>query len=128
LTPRDVPEPTDKEYPFELLTGRGTSSQWHTQTRTGKSAVLKKLHPDHIYGEMNSLDAETLSIEANQKVLIASRRGQITATAFITNTVQAGQLFIPMHYSVANELTFPAFDPYSRQPAYKACAVSVLPL
>jgi anaerobic selenocysteine-containing dehydrogenase len=42
-----------------------------------------------------------------------------------SNTVQAGQLFIPMHYSVANELTFPAFDPYSRQPAYKACAVSV---
>jgi anaerobic selenocysteine-containing dehydrogenase len=127
-TPRDVPEPTDKEYPFELLTGRGTSSQWHTQTRTGKSAVLKKLYPDHIYVEMNSLDAETLSIEANQKVLIASRRGQVTATAFITNTVQAGQLFIPMHYSVVNELTFPAFDPYSRQPAYKACAVSVLPL
>lgn len=49
---------------------------------------------------------------------IASRRGQVTATVFITNTVQAGQLFVPMHYSVANELTFPAFDPYSRQPAY----------
>ena len=47
-TPRDVPALTDKEYPFVLLTGRGTSSQWHTQTRTGKSAVLKKLYPDHI--------------------------------------------------------------------------------
>jgi anaerobic selenocysteine-containing dehydrogenase len=47
--PREMPEPTDKEYPFLLLTGRGTSSQWHTQTRTGKSAVLKKLYPDHIY-------------------------------------------------------------------------------
>jgi Fe-S-cluster-containing dehydrogenase component/formylmethanofuran dehydrogenase subunit D len=126
--PRDVPEPTDKEYPFMLLTGRGTSSQWHTQTRTGKSAVLKKLYPDHIYLEMNPLDAEHLGIAANQKVIIASRRGEVTATAFITNTVQAGQLFIPIHYSVANELTFPAFDPYSRQPAYKACAVSVTPL
>ena len=28
---------------FALLTGRGSSSQWHTQTRTGKSAVLRKL-------------------------------------------------------------------------------------
>jgi anaerobic selenocysteine-containing dehydrogenase len=39
--PRDMPEAPDKEHPFLLLTGRGTSSQWHTQTRTGKSAVLK---------------------------------------------------------------------------------------
>ena len=124
-TPRDAPELTDNEYPFVLLTGRGTVSQWHTQTRTGKSGVLKKLYPDHIYVEMNPLDAEPLGIEANQKVLIASKRGQVTATVFITNRVQAGQLFIPMHYSVANELTFPGFDPYSRQPAYKACAVSV---
>jgi assimilatory nitrate reductase catalytic subunit len=115
-TPRDVPELTDKKCSFVLLTGRGTSSQWHTQTRTGKSAVLKKLYPDHIYVEMNPLDAEPLGIEANQEVLIASRRGQVTATVFITNTVQPGQLFIPMHYSVANELTFPAFDPCSRQP------------
>ncbi len=65
--PRDLPEPPDKEYPFLLLTGRGTSSQWHTQTRTGKSAVLKKLYPDHIYVEMNPLDAEPLGIEANRK-------------------------------------------------------------
>ncbi len=123
--PRDVPELPDEEYPFVLLTGRGTSSQWHTQTRTGKSAVLKKLYPDHIYVEMNPVDAERLGIGANQKAIIASRRAQVTATVFVTNTVPAGQLFIPMHYSVANELTFPAFDPYSRQPAYKACAVSV---
>jgi anaerobic selenocysteine-containing dehydrogenase len=125
--PREMPEPTDKEYPFLLLTGRGTSSQWHTQTRTGKSAVLKKLYPDHIYVEMNPLDAEPLGIEANQKVLVASRRAEVAATVFLTSTIQVGQLFIPMHYSAANELTFPAVDPYSRQPAYKACAVSVRP-
>jgi len=125
--PRVMPELPDEEYPLLLLTGRGTSSQWHTQTRTGKSAVLKKLCPDHIYVEMNPLDAKRLGIEANQKVLVSSRRAEVTATAFITNTVQAGQLFIPMHYPLANELTFSAVDPYSRQPAYKACAVRVTP-
>ena len=123
--PRDVPEVTDGEYPFILLTGRGTSSQWHTQTRTGKSAVLRKLYPTQVYVEINPTDAERLGIAANERVRVASRRGQVSATAFITNTVQAGYLFIPMHYAAANELTFPAFDPYSRQPAYKACAVSV---
>jgi anaerobic selenocysteine-containing dehydrogenase len=122
--PRNPPEIPDKEYPFVLLTGRGTSSQWHTQTRTGKSAVLNKLYPEQIYVEMNPVDAKSLGIGANQKALISSRRAKVTATVFITNTVQAGQLFIPMHYPAANELTFPAFDPYSRQPAYKSCAVS----
>jgi assimilatory nitrate reductase catalytic subunit len=126
--PRNLPEIPDEEYPFVLLTGRGSSSQWHTQTRTGKSAVLNKLYPDQIYVEMNPVDAKSLGIRANQKALISSRRANVTATVFITNTVQAGQLFIPMHYPTANELTFPAFDPYSRQPAYKSCAVSATPL
>ena len=30
---------------------------------------------------------------------------------------------MPMHYETMNRLTFAAFDPYSRQPSYKACAV-----
>jgi assimilatory nitrate reductase catalytic subunit len=30
-----------------------------------------------------------------------------------------------MHYDTMNRLTFAAFDPYSRQPAYKACAVKI---
>jgi anaerobic selenocysteine-containing dehydrogenase len=123
--PRDPPELPDAEYPFLLLTGRGTSSQWHTQTRTGKSAVLRKLYPEEIYIEMNPADAEELGIEANEKILVASRRAKLTATAFITNTVQSGQVFIPMHYATANVLTYPCVDPYSREPAYKACAVSL---
>jgi predicted molibdopterin-dependent oxidoreductase YjgC len=123
--PRKLPESPDAEYPFLLLTGRGTSSQWHTQTRTGKSAVLRKLYPEEIYVEINPVDAEDLGIDANQKVCVASRRARVAATAFITNTVKRGQVFIPMHYATANELTFPAVDPYSREPAYKACAVSL---
>jgi assimilatory nitrate reductase catalytic subunit len=30
-----------------------------------------------------------------------------------------------MHYETMNRLTFPSFDPYSRQPSYKACVVRV---
>src|SRR6185369_456311 len=41
--PRPVAEPVDAEFPFILNTGRGTSAQWHTNTRTGKSAVLRTL-------------------------------------------------------------------------------------
>jgi anaerobic selenocysteine-containing dehydrogenase len=121
--PRSMPEMPDAEYPLILMTGRGTSSQWHTGTRTGKSDVLRKLYPQNVYVEISSADAHRLGIRPNTIVTIASRRSQITATAHVTNTVQPGHIFIPMHYAMVNELTFPAFDPHSRQPSYKACAV-----
>jgi len=123
--PRPVPEPVDAAYPFTLLTGRGTSAQWHTNTRTGKSRVLRQLYPKHVYVEINPLDARRLRITPNQKVEIISRRASIVATALVTSTIQSGQVFIPMHYETVNQLTLAAFDPYSRQPAYKACAVAV---
>ena len=45
--------------------------------------------------------------------------------AFVTPTVQPGQVFIPMHYAEVNRLTQPDFDPHSRQPNYKHCAVAL---
>jgi len=123
--PRSLPEPPDEEYPFTLLTGRGTSAQWHTGTRTEKSDVLRKLHPSAIYVEINPDDARRLGVRSNSRVRVSSRRGTMTAKAFITSTIQPGQVFVPMHYAEANRLTLGSFDPYSRQPSYKACAVRV---
>jgi assimilatory nitrate reductase catalytic subunit len=123
--PRDLPEAPDAEFPLLLLTGRGTSSQWHTQTRTEKSDVLRQLYPAQAYVEINPVDAERLGIESGSTVCIASRRAEVTANAFVTPTVQPGQVFMPMHYVKTNALTLPAFDPHSRQPAYKACAISI---
>jgi assimilatory nitrate reductase catalytic subunit len=123
--PQRVPEATDASYPFTLLTGRGSASQWHTLTRTGKSPVLDKLGAIEPYVELSPLDAATLGIVPGQLVVVESRRGRMTARAFITHSVQPKQVFVPMHYARANQLTFPAFDPLSRQPAYKACAVHV---
>lgn len=123
--PRPVTEPTDDEFPFVLLTGRGTSAQWHTNTRTGKSDVLRKLYPANAYMEINPADAARLGIRANSMAEIISRRGQVKCTAFVTAGVQAGQVFVPMHYGIANQLTRAEFDPHSRQPSYKHCAVRV---
>ncbi|WP_442485009.1 molybdopterin oxidoreductase family protein [Aeoliella sp. SH292] len=125
---RAMPEPPDAEYPFLLLTGRGTASQWHTQTRTGKSAVLKKLYPERLHVEIHPEDARELRVESHARVVIRSRRGEVVATAFVTPTVARGQLFLPMHYEATNQLTLPHFDPYSHQPSYKDCAVSIEPI
>jgi anaerobic selenocysteine-containing dehydrogenase len=121
--PRPVAEPVDQDFPFVLLSGRGTSAQWHTNTRTGKSAVLRTLYPANAYAEINPADAAKLGLIANGPVAIVSRRARIECTAVITGTVQPGQIFIPMHYDVTNKLTRAEFDPHSRQPSYKHCAV-----
>jgi assimilatory nitrate reductase catalytic subunit len=127
-SPRPLPESCDAEFPFLLLTGRGSASQWHTGTRTEKSAVLRKLRPGAAYLEINPAEAERLGIEPGSSVRISSRRDSVLAVAFVTSTIAPGQVFIPMHYEIVNRLTFPAFDPYSRQPAYKACAVNLKPV
>ncbi|HKY39639.1 MAG TPA: nitrate reductase [Polyangiaceae bacterium] len=123
--PRGVPEPTDASFPLILLSGRGTSSQWHTQTRTGKSSVLRKLYPEEVYVEVNPEDARKFQLSPSDHAIVESRRGKLRARVHVTHVVQPGQVFVPMHYAEANQLTFAAFDPYSRQPSYKHCAVRI---
>ena len=108
-----------------LLTGRGSAAQWHTGTRTEKSPVLRKLRAAVLYLEINPLDAATLGIKPGRPVRVSSRRDSIMAVAFVTATIQRGQVFLPMHDAAVNRLTLSAFDPHSGQPAYKACAVKV---
>ncbi|MCO8125421.1 nitrate reductase [Stieleria sp. TO1_6] len=123
ITP--MPEPADQQYPIVLLSGRGTVSQWHTQTRTSKSKVLRKLYPQRAYVEMSPVDARELGIHNGDTVEVRSRRGAISVTAMVTPTIQPGQAFIPMHYGVTNHLTLSHFDPHSRQPSYKDCAITI---
>jgi anaerobic selenocysteine-containing dehydrogenase len=92
--PRPLPEAPSERYPLLLLTGRSSAAVWHTQTRTAKSGVLRKLAPQALHVEINPADARA-------------------------------QVFLPMHDAATNQLTDAVFDPYSRQPAYKACAVRV---
>lgn len=123
--PQAMPEPTSDEFPFVLMTGRGTAAQWHTQTRTAKSDVLRRLYPSEVFVEIHPVDADRLGVRQNQTLTVSSRRGSMSAAAMITPTVGQGRLFIPMHYVEANELTLEHFCPHSRQPSYKDCAVRV---
>lgn len=119
------PEEPDEHYPFLLLTGRGTVVQFHTQTRTGKVEMLRKLYPADLPVQIAPGDAQTLGVEEGEPVDVVSRRGRARATVTVTDEVCAGQVFLPMHYYETNNLTFPVFDPYSHQPGYKYAAVRV---
>ncbi len=122
---KPIPEEVNEQYPFVLLTGRGTSSQWHTQTRTAKSAILRKMYPEHVYVEINPQDATTLNIKQGEWVRVETHRGRVKAKAIITPIIKPGQIFMPMHYVETNQLTLAIFDAYSRQPSYKICAAKI---
>lgn len=121
--PREPAEPVDESHPLVLLTGRGTSAQWHTETRTGKSAILERMHPSELIVEVHPDDAEPLGLTTGMWVTVSSRRGSVRARALVTSAVPAGAVFLPMHHPAVNVLTFPSFDPHSHQPSYKHCAV-----
>ncbi|KAF0093931.1 MAG: nitrate reductase catalytic subunit [Puniceicoccaceae bacterium 5H] len=123
--PAAIPEETDAAFPFWLLTGRGSSAQWHTQTRSAKSDVLRKLGPRELCLEICPEDAARLGIQPQERVCVRSRRGETLATAIVVPTVQPGQVFLPMHFAGTNFLTQQVVDPHSRQPSYKGCAVTI---
>jgi len=119
------PEPPCEAYPLRLLTGRGSSAQWHTQTRTKKSGVLRRLAPSANFLEIHPKDAEGLRILSGETVRVTSRRGTIEVAAFVAATVPEGSVFLPMHEDATNLLTLAVFDTHSHQPSYKSCAVKV---
>jgi assimilatory nitrate reductase catalytic subunit len=121
--PRPLPEPVNDEFPLVLLTGRGASAQWHTNTRTGKSAMLRKLYPPEPQIEIHPQDAG--GARSGDWVRVSSRRGSTRARAVLTTAIQEGCVFLTMHDAGTNDLTHPSFDPQSRQPSYKHCAVRV---
>jgi len=123
--PRSAAETPSAEFPLMLLTGRGSSSQWHTQTRTAKSAVLRSLGAEEPYVEISPDDAAARALTTGDWTVITSARGSMHARARVTPIVAPGQVFVPMHYAQTNCLTSPSFDPYSRQPSYKSGAVQV---
>ncbi|KWB48684.1 bifunctional nitrate reductase/sulfite reductase flavoprotein subunit alpha [Burkholderia ubonensis] len=119
-----------REFPIVLNTGR-LQHQWHTMTKTGKVAMLNKLNP-RPFVEIHPDDARTLGIAAQDSVEIRSRRGRAVLPAVVTDRVQPGNCFAPMHWNdvygddlCINAVTSDAIDPVSQQPELKYCAVAL---
>jgi assimilatory nitrate reductase catalytic subunit len=122
----EFPEPPNREFPFVLNTGR-TVEHWHTRTKTGQVPILERLSP-RAWIEMNPRDGRALGLKPSQRVDVVSRRGTIRNLDLrLTETVGSGQVFVPFHWAEANanQATQSAFDPISREPNYKQCAVRV---
>ena len=120
------------DYPLRLNTGR-IRDQWHTMTRTGKSARLS----GHIYEpfvEIHPHDADVFSLQDSELAQISSASANIVCRVKISDAQQIGSVFVPIHWNdqfssraIVDSLVSAHVDPYSGQPEYKATPVNVKP-
>ena len=130
--PRLAATPTPM-FPLLLNTGR-VRDHWHTMTRTGKSARLSA-HIEEPYIEICAADAVTFGLRDDGFARVRSVHGCAVLRVRVRDSVAAGTLFSPMHWSGETcsdgrigALVQPATDPISGQPEMKATPVSVAPL
>jgi assimilatory nitrate reductase catalytic subunit len=115
--------PSD-DYPFWMNSGR-VVEHFHTRTRTGKIGNQNKFSPT-AYMELNPDAAAQLGVASGEYVRAVSRRGDAVVMVQLTQRVPPNMVFIPFHYyDCVNRLTLGLLDPYSRQPAFKQCAVKI---
>ncbi len=130
VTPKRSVNSVSREYPLILNTGR-IRDQWHTMTRTAKSAKLSR-HMAEPFVELHPDDAEVAGIAAAELMQVESPYGQIIARALITERTPKGTVFAPMHWTSqwaskarTDSVVAPVTDPISGQPELKRTAVKI---
>jgi len=114
----------------EFLTNQLAEAKNDLRTAEAKLLEFRDEHPEAIPKDAQLPNPLKSSIQAAMSVRdqLAQINNEITATRGklqAGTSVQRGQLFTAMHHEAANRLTLRAFDPHSRQPSYKHCAVRV---
>ncbi len=119
-------------YPLILNTGR-LRDQWHTMTRTGKSARLFR-HQSEPFCEINPDDAKKYRVIDESIAKLQSQWGDMLARVVITEDQPRGSVFVPIHWNNqfarnarVDALVNPVVDPISGQPELKHTPVSVSP-
>lgn len=120
-------ESPDKSYPFWLCTGR-VLEHWHTGTMTMRVPELRRAVPRAVVN-INPDDAKKLGIKRGDKIRVTSRRGSEVFYADINgrSIPNRGNIFIPFfdESRLVNKITLDSYDPISKEPDYKKCAVKI---
>jgi len=120
----------DDRFPLILNSGR-IRDQWHTMTRTGKTARLTGHIPEP-YVAIHPVDALACGVSENLLARVQSRWGEVIVRVRTTPEQQPGSVFTPMHWGAPlaprgriNAAVNPAVDPVSGQPELKHTPVQV---
>jgi formate dehydrogenase alpha subunit len=122
VEPGELP---DKEYPLLLTTGR-VPFHFHTGSMTRRIERLDSEVPTGLV-DVCPEDALRLGIKEGEIVKVSSRRGEITIRVRVSDEVDPGVVFVPMHFAecAANVLTDTKLDAKSKIPPFKTCAVRI---
>ena len=119
-------ERTGPRFPLLLTTGR-ILSQYNVGAQTRRTANV--IWHDEDVLEIHPHDAENRGIKNGQFVRLASRSGETTLRATITDTVNPGVVYTTFHHpdTQANVITTDYSDWATNCPEYKVTAVQVAP-
>jgi assimilatory nitrate reductase catalytic subunit len=90
-------------------------------------AILAGMSP-RAWLEMNPRDAQRMNLKPHDHVSVISKRSRVDRVELrVTEIIAPGQVFMPFHFveTNSNRVTQSAFDPISREPNFKQCAVKV---
>ena len=119
-------ERSNRRFPLLLTTGR-ILSQYNVGAQTRRTAN-NRWHPEDVL-EIHPSDAELRGIRQGDLVSLASRKGDITLHADITDRVKPGVVYTTFHNpeTGANVVTTEHGDWATDCPEYKVTAVQVTP-
>jgi formate dehydrogenase major subunit len=119
-------EKTGPRFPLLLTTGR-ILSQYNVGAQTRRTANTV-WHPEDVL-EIHPVDAEDRGIASGDWVRLASRAGETTLRATVTDRVAPGVVYTTFHHPAtqANVVTTEYSDWATNCPEYKVTAVQVTP-
>jgi formate dehydrogenase major subunit len=119
-------EKTGPRFPLLLTTGR-TLSQYNVGAQTRRTANVVWHEEDRL--EIHPHDAEQRGIRDGDWVKLASRAGETTLRALITERVAPGVIYTTFHHpnTQANVVTTEYSDWATNCPEYKVTAVQISP-
>ncbi len=119
-----------QKYPLVLNTGR-IRDQWHTMTRTARSAKLNAHLPEP-FVEVCAEDIEKYDLELGGLAKVESAWGKVVVRVQLSDAVRAGNIFISMHWNAqyaslarVDAAVNPVVDPISGQPESKHTPVNI---
>ncbi len=114
----------DSQHPLVVNSGR-IRDQWHTMTRTGRTARLWQ-HRAEPFIDVHPDDAAKADLKQGQLGRLKGRLGDFVGRVMVTDAQRAGEVFIPIHWNqqfsstgLASSLMAPDVDPISGQPESK---------
>ena len=119
-------EPTDREYPYRLTTGR-ILEHYLSGNQTRRIESLKAASPEP-FVEVSEKLSQRLGLKAGENVKLETRRGSLSLPWKANPEQEESTLFVPFHWGgegSVNLLTQEALDPISRMPELKVCAANL---